>query len=110
VTFVPQAPNIDAEFMPIGVTDTDGNFTLLMPGDKPGCPAVNCKVTITEPSPPDEIQESMMSENPDDRLRDKYVKSLKYRPIPKSYTLLKSTPFVVDVSKDDHEFDFELKR
>lgn len=109
VTFVPQI-NIEGNFIPTGVTDDAGKFTLSMLGDKPGCPAVQCKVTINEPSPPDEIQENLMGENPDDRMLGSYLRSLKLRPIPETYTRLKSTPFIVDVSSDDHDFEFELER
>lgn len=109
VTFVPQI-NVDGSFMPTGVTDEDGSFTLSMLGNDAGCPAAKCKVTITESSPPDEIQENLMSENPDDRMLSRYLKSLKLRPIPKTYTRLKLTPLVVDVSDDNHVFDFELER
>ena len=109
VTFVPQM-NIDGSFIPTGVTDEDGSFTLSMLGNDTSCPAAKCKVTISEPSPPDEIQENLMSENPDDRMLSRYLKSLKLRPIPETYTLLKLTPLVADVSDDNHVFDFELER
>jgi len=109
VTFVPQI-NIEGNFMPTAVTDETGNFSLSMLGGEAGCPAVECKVIVTEPSPPSEIQENMMAENPDDRMLKKYLRSLKHRPIPENYTLLKFTPFVFEVSDDNHVFDLELER
>ena len=87
-----------------------------MPGDRSGCPACLCKVTITEAPIPDKIRADL--EN-GDRGGDEggsiaaykqFKNSLPLRPIPQRYTRLKSTPLEAEVSVENFEFEFDVER
>lgn len=110
VKFYPQDDRLDASFIASATTDESGAFSLMMSGDKSGCPALLCKVIIGDPPVPNDIRMELENGSGDPADYNRFKKSLKLRPIPTRYTRLMSTPLTAEVSKENHEFEFELTR
>ncbi len=103
VKFIPEIP-FGPEYIAVGVTDENGRFKLTCNGQSWACACLN-KVTITEQEIPDEL----LAETAQGKLK-KYLDSLKNRPIPKLYGSLAKTPLKADVTADQNQYDFNLKR
>jgi hypothetical protein len=109
VRFVPMAPGLDGNFVASGVTDQDGGFTLSLQGKNgQGCCACRCKVLVGEAPLPKEVRDAYISN--DQKVINRFQKSLKNRPIPKRYSALKSTPLSFAVSKERSQYNIELQR
>lgn len=109
VRFVPMAPGLDGNFVASGITDENGAFTLTLQGkSESGCCASTCKVLIEEAPLPAEVRAAYVSD--DQKVIQRYEKSLKNRPIPEMYSKLKTTPLKIDVSADQTQYDLQLER
>ena len=97
-------PNIDygAAYIATAVTDDSGRFTLECDGQSGACVGEN-KVTVSEADIPKELQ----SENAQRELIA-YKRSLRNRPIPKTYASPVSTPLKVTVAEGQTEHKLEL--
>lgn len=108
VKFFPQIDGLDGNYIASGVTDDKGRCELKLPGGEvSACPACQHKVQISEGGISDAAQEAYMSGDPSVSIREK--KSKKNRPIPKKYTLLSSTPLLIDVSAEEPEIEIDLE-
>ena len=107
VKFIPLAKGLDGSYIASGTTDNDGKFALSLPGkDDFGCCACACKVVIEEAPFPDEVKATYNTSK--HRIYERYENSLKYRPIPKKYTSLRTTPLKVEVTAENNVHNFEL--
>ena len=108
VKFYQLQSGLDGNTVASGVTDENGNYTLMLPGkDTPGACACECAVTITEGPMPDEIRKS----GNDQITATLYLDSLKkkFRPIPIPYTRMGDTPLQVKVESGVETYDFDVK-
>jgi hypothetical protein len=105
VRFIPTRDGLDGNMVGIGVTDDDGKYTLRLPGKtESGCCACECKITITEGPIPDDLRGN------DQMAATNFLKNLKNRPIPKSFTRMADTPLVVTVTPEQTDYPIELSR
>ncbi len=109
VRFVPMAEGLDGNFIASGITDKKGEFSLRLQGkEEVGCVACLCKVTIDDQPMPDKVRSAYGSGN--QALVKRYEDSLKNRPIPTEYKLLRNTPLSYEVSAEQAEFNIEIER
>ena len=109
VRFVPMTEDLDGNFIASGITGKKGEFSLRLPGKEDvGCVVGLSKVTIDDQPLPDKVHAAYGSGN--QALVKRYDASLKNRPIPTKYKLLRSTPLSYEVSDEQSEFNIEIKR
>jgi len=103
VRFFPRFENAN-DYIAQGVTDEKGRFTLTCHGEAGACATDNI-VTVTD----DDIPEHLTPETARADLQ-KYLKSLKNRPIPTRYSNTSETPLNVTVSSAQKEYKIQLDR
>ncbi len=103
VRFIPQI-DFGPEFIATGVTDDEGNYQLQCSG-QPGACQANSIVTVTEADIPVELQSESKQ-----RELSVYLRSLKNRPIPRSYGSPASTSLNVTVEAGKPEYVLDLER
>lgn len=109
VRFVPMEEGLDGNFIASAITDKKGEFSLRLQGkEEIGCVACLCKVTIEDQPMPGKVRSAYGSGN--QALIDRYNKSLKNRPIPTQYKLLRTTPLKYEISAEQTEFNIEIER
>ena len=109
VRFVPMEDGLDGNFIASGITDKEGGFSLRLPGkEEVGCVACLSKVTINDQPMPGKVRAAYGNGN--NALIKRYEDSLKNRPIPTEYKLLRNTPLSYEVSAEQSEFNIEIKR
>ena len=107
--FVPMADGLDSGYVASGTTNKEGEFSLRLQGkEEIGCCACLCKVTIDDPPVPEEVRTAYGAGN--QTLVGRYKKSLKNRPIPAAYKLLRTTPLQKEISAEESELNIEIKR
>ena len=109
VRFVPMVEGLDGNFIASGITGKKGEFSLRLPGkEEVGGVACLCKVTIEDQPMPGKVRAAYGNGN--EALIKRYEASLKNRPIPTEYKLLRTTPLSYEVSAEQSEFNIEIKR
>ncbi len=103
VRFIPQI-EYGAEYIATGVTDDQGRFTLQCNGKQGAC-AIENTVTVVEADIPPRLQ----GEGAQLELAA-YLRSLKNRPIPRSYASPATTTLRITVTEGQPEYTLELMR
>lgn len=101
VRFYPLDPGIPGDYIAIAVTDDQGRYTLMTNNVSGACACAH-KVTVTEGPPPDDAR--------DQGKWERYLKTLKNRPIPAQYASVAQTPLTVTVKAGQTEYPIELNR
>lgn len=109
VKFIPQTEGLDGNYIATGITDDAGSCMPTIPGNPniAGVPAGKHKVIISEAPVSNEARTAQ--DRNDQALANKEMKSRKYRPIPRKYSRILSTPIEVDINEDNLEIEFVLE-
>jgi hypothetical protein len=103
VRFIPQS-KVGPEFIATGVTDDLGKYTLQCNGQPGACAGENI-VLVAEGDIPKELQSETAQ-----RELAAYLRTLKNRPIPPTYSSPVSSPLHAAVIEGQPEYKLELKR
>jgi hypothetical protein len=103
VRYLPQL-KLDPKYIAVGVTDDQGHYSLTCNGQQGACATDNV-VTVSDA----DIPPNLLSENAQAQLAV-YLRSLKNRPIPQTYSSPVTTPLHVTVGAVKAEYPLELKR
>lgn len=108
VQFIPQLDEFGAEYNSSATTDDAGKFTLTCHhGPQPGAAVCQHRVLITEAPASEEFRgmDGASQANYANHLR-----MLKNRPIPDSYSTVLHTPLMIEVKKDQQQYELVLTR
>jgi len=113
VRFVPLDEKLN-KFIGEGTTDDEGKFTIAIPGREGDvCCTGESKVTVREAQVPGDIRGQLQQNEgrgPGNmNALQQYKASLKNRPLPKSYSVLHSTPLKANVTPGEFVYDIDLK-
>lgn len=108
VRFIPMQEGLSGNYVAFGTTNDEGKFTLEFPGNENGGVCVGeHRVIVDEGAAPGDAREDTPA---GEQAWRAYKNSLKNRPIPRNYSSLSETPFVINVTKEQTEYNLELKR
>jgi hypothetical protein len=103
VRFVPVG-DLGPEYIATGMTDKAGRFQLRCNG-QPGACAGECRVLVMEADIPARLQ----GEDVQDQLVA-YLRGLGGRPIPPQYADLTASPLTANVTAEQKQYNFDLRR
>ncbi len=106
--FIPMQDGLDGNFIAKGVSDENGKFVLMLPGNSESgvCVGKNRVIVLEGPMPDDARDMSEESQ----RIAINFNRSLKNRPIPRRYSSLSETDLTIDVVEGTTEYNIDLTR
>jgi hypothetical protein len=108
VVFMPELDKYGAEMNSVGETDEQGRFRLTCAyRQQPGACVGTHRVLVTDPPAREEFRSQSQQAQ---EAYQKYLRSLKNRPIPPDYGNVARTPLRVEVRADQKSYEITLTR
>jgi hypothetical protein len=106
VRFAPNLHGPGGDFLAEGITDENGRFQLTCKGQPGACACENMVIVVEGPMIPEGRGPSGAAQ----AAADRFLASMKNRPIPKEYGMASKTPLSVNVVQGQTEYKLELRR